>query len=341
MTAIEIGAISLLVFFLATGAALALFTWWTARRVQDMLPPQGRFVDVSGVRFHVREQGNGPPLLLIHGLAGQMRHYTYGVADRLARQYRVVTLDRPGSGYSVRGKSASADLSTQAATIAELIDKLQLGRAFVVGHSLGGAVALTLALEHPQRVAGLALVAPLTHLPEGGKPPAAFRALTIASPWLRTLFAWTLAVPASIAARRAVLGQVFGPDPVPHDFPTRGGGLLTLRPGHFIAACKDLQAVPARLPAIVARYQELCIPVDILFGRKDRILNWKANGQGLADKVKGARLKLVEGGHMLPVTNPELTARFILDAAVRTLGKPGKPIRSAAPAAGAAVRQAR
>ena len=89
-------------------------------------------------------------------------------------------------------------------------------------------MALALALEHPQHVAGLALVAPLTHLPEGGKPPAAFRALTIATPWLRTLFAWTLAVPASIAGRRAVLEQVFGPEPVPHDFATRGGGLLAL-----------------------------------------------------------------------------------------------------------------
>jgi len=304
-------------FLLLAGAGLALFTWWTVGRVQDALPPQGRLVDVAGTTFHVREQGSGSPLLLIHGLAGQMRHYTYGVTDRLAQRYRVVTVDRPGSGYSVRSNAMPADISAQAAAIAELARKLQLGRCFVVGHSLGGAIALTLASEHPDCVSGLALVAPLTHLPEGGKPPAAFRALTIATPWLRTLFAWTLAIPATIAGGRVVLEQVFGPDPVPRDFATKGGGLLTLRPSHFIAASRDLQAVPLRLPAVVARYPELDIPVDILFGRKDRILDWKANGQGLAAKVKGARLKVTDGGHMLPVTNPTLTANFILEAASR------------------------
>ncbi|HYC41739.1 MAG TPA: alpha/beta fold hydrolase [Noviherbaspirillum sp.] len=317
MTTMQLIAAALLVTLLAIGIGLVLFTRWTAGRVQDALPPQGRFVEAGGVKFHAREQGSGPALLLIHGLAGQMRHYTYGVADRLARQYRVIAIDRPGSGYSVRDKSTPADLSTQAAAIAELIGKLQLGPTFVVGHSLGGAVALALALEHRQHVTGLALIAPLTHLPEGGEAPAAFRALTIESSWLRTLFAWTLAVPASIAGRHAVLDQVFGPDAVPHDFATKGGGLLTLRPSHFVAASRDLQAVPSRLPAIVARYAELDIPVDILFGRKDRILDYRVHGQGLADKVKGTRLKVVDGGHMLPVTHAELTAGFIQEAARR------------------------
>ncbi|HEY0847577.1 MAG TPA: alpha/beta hydrolase [Noviherbaspirillum sp.] len=317
MTTVQMIFSVLLAVLLTGGAGLALFTRWSARRVQDMLPPQGRFVEVEGVTFHVREQGSGPPILLIHGLAGQMRHYTYGMTERLASQYRVITLDRPGSGYSTRDKTVAADISSQAAAIAALIDKLQLGPTYVVGHSLGGAVALALALERPRQVTGLGLIAPLTHLPEDSKPPAAFRALTITSPWLQALFAWTLAVPASIVGSRAVLEQVFGPEEVPRDFATRGGGLLTLRPSHFIAASRDLQAVPASLPAIVARYHALDVPVDILFGHKDRILNCKAHGQRLADKVKGARLKLVNGGHMLPVTNPELTARFILDAASR------------------------
>ncbi|GIZ53361.1 alpha/beta fold hydrolase [Noviherbaspirillum aridicola] len=297
--------------------ALAAFTWWTASRVRAALPPQGRFVDAGGIRFHVSEEGSGPALLLIHGLAGQMRHYTYGVARRLAADYRVVAIDRPGSGYSVRGEETPADLSTQAGAIAALIDTLGLGRPLVVGHSLGGAIALTLALEHPGQVGGLALIAPLTHLPEGEQPPAAFRALTIATPWLRKLFAWTLAVPGAIAGRRKVLDQVFGPDPVPRDFGTRGGGLLSLMPSQFIAASRDLQAVPARLPAIVSRYAELRVPVGVLFGRQDRILDWKINGEALAARVPGARLELVDGGHMLPVIHPERTASFIRDCAAR------------------------
>lgn len=317
MTAIQIAGISVLAIVLTAGAALALFAWWTARRVTAALPPQGRFIDVAGVKLHILEQGKGPLLLLIHGLGGQMRHFSYGITKQLSQEFRVVSIDRPGSGYSVRPASTPADLSTQAAIIAGLIDTLQLGPAFVVGHSLGGAVALTLALEHPRCVTGLALVAPLTHAAAEDKPPAAFRALTISSPWLRTLFAWTLVVPGSIAGSRAVLDQVFGPEAVPNDFGTRGGGLLSLRPQQFIAASRDLQAVPTRLSAIAARYQELRIPVSVLFGRMDRILDWKANGQALIDKVSHATLELVDGGHMLPVTKPELTTRFIHTAATQ------------------------
>ncbi|HWJ96292.1 MAG TPA: alpha/beta fold hydrolase, partial [Telluria sp.] len=147
------------------GAGLALFTRNTARRVEAYLPPGGRFVDVPGARLHIRDEGSGPPLLLIHGLAGQMCHYTYGVMERLAGEFRVVAVDRPGSGYSTRAEATPADLSAQAAALAALIDELGLGQPVVVGHSLGGAVALALALEHPAKVAGLALIAPLTHAP--------------------------------------------------------------------------------------------------------------------------------------------------------------------------------
>jgi surfactin synthase thioesterase subunit len=60
------------------------------------------------------------------------------------------------------------------------------------------------------------------------------------------------------------------------------------------------------------------VPVSVLYGKDDRILDWKANGQALVDKVPGARLELIEGGHMLPVTQVAATADFI-EAAVHGL----------------------
>jgi len=322
MNTVQIIVATALAFLLLACAMLAGFTWWIARKVRSALPPQGRTIAVAGGTIHVHEQGEGPPLLLIHGLAGNMRHYTYGVTERLSKHFRVLTIDRPGSGYSKRPATMPADLTTQAAAIASLLDRLGLPQVFVVGHSLGGAVALTLAVEHPQRVSGLALVAPLTHLPDNPNPPAAFRALTISSPWLRKLFAWTLAVPGSIAKRDAVLDQVFGPEAVPRDFAVRGGGLMGLLPHQFIAASRDLQAVPERLPAIVSRYDELRTPLRILFGRADRILDWKTNGQALADKVAGATLTLIDGGHMLPVTQAAQVADFIRETVEMTAGGP-------------------
>ncbi|MCC2973812.1 alpha/beta fold hydrolase [Massilia sp. IC2-476] len=300
---------------------LAVFTRRTARRIEAYLPPSGSFVEVEGVRLHVRDEGRGPALLMIHGLGGQMAHFNYGAVRELAQRYRVVTLDRPGSGYSTRPEGVPADLATQARAIACLIDKLGLERPTVVGHSLGGATALTLALDHPGQVGALALVAPLTHAP--GTVPSAFRALTIETGWLRRLFAATLAVPLSIVASKGVLAEVFGPEPVPRDFPTRGGGLLSLRPGQFLASSADLQAIGGHMPQLEQRYGALRVPLHILFGREDRLLDWRANGQALADKVAGARLELVDGGHMLPVTQPELTARFIEEAASTRLALAG------------------
>ena len=305
---------TVVVTLLALCALLFLFTWWTNRRILTALPAQGRIVDAGGVAFHVVEQGSGPVLLLIHGLSGQVRHFTYGVTRILALKFRVVAIDRPGSGHSVRPASMAADISAQATAIAQLMGELKLGPCVVVGHSLGGAVALTLALEHPECVTGLALLAPLTHLPKDSKPPAAFAALMITAAWLRSAFAWTLVVPGSMVQRDVVLAQIFGPEAVPDDFATRGGGLISVCPHEFIAASRDLQAIPERLPAIEARYSELRIPVQVLYGRGDRILNWKGNGQALVDKIPGAKLVLVDGGHMLPITQPELTAEFIAAA---------------------------
>jgi pimeloyl-ACP methyl ester carboxylesterase len=294
-------------------AILALFTLYTARKVEGFLPPKGRFVDVPGARLHYREFGesntDAPAILLIHGLAGQLSHYTYGVAGRLAERHRVVVVDRPGSGHSTRAADTPADLSTQAASLAALIRTLGAGKVFVVGHSLGGAIALTLALEHRQLVAALALLAPLTHMRDD--VPQVFKGLTIQSPAMRKLVAWTLAVPASIKNSAKTLDVVFGPEPVPKDFATKGGGLLSLRPSAFLSASADMQSLPDRLPQVQARYAELRMPVHVLYGRDDRILDWKANGQALVDKVPGARLELVEGGHMLPITQPAVTAAFI------------------------------
>ena len=290
-------------------AGLAWFTLRTARRIEAYLPATGRFVDVPGARLHVREAGSGPAILLLHGLGGQTAHFDYGVFEALAQSHRVVAVDRPGSGHSQRAPGTPADISTQAAALAALVDALGLERPTVAGHSLGGAIALALALEHPEKVGGLALIAPLTHAQD--TPPEAFRALRIGSPWLRKLFAWTLATPGAIAGGKKVLAAVFAPERAPRDFPVKGGGMLALRPRQFLASSADMQALSGHMPAQVTRYARLAVPTGVLYGREDAILDWRQHGQALADKVPGARLELVDGGHMLPVTQPQVVADFV------------------------------
>lgn len=311
-------------------AGLVLFTAWTAGQVEKNLPPRGRFIDVDGSRIHYLDEGSGPPVLLIHGLGGQMHNFTHSLLGRLKQDFRVVILDRPGSGYSTRPAKAEATISAQATVISRFCRKIGLGRPLIVGHSLGGAIALALALNHPDEVAGLALLAPATHRPDRVPPP--FEGLAVSSPLLRRLIAWTVATPLSIANREQVLTTLFGPEPVARDFAIRGGGLLSLRPCSFIGASTDLVATPGELGQMPARYKDLTVPVGILYGAGDRILDPVLHGRGLAAKVAGADLELIEGGgHMIPITSADRAAAFIARTAQRA-AVAGSEIAPAAPA---------
>ena len=307
---------TLLITVLLVMAALALLSAFIAWLAQRAVPPLGTFVEVEGHRLHYLDVGQGPTLLLIHGLGGQMRNFTYALVDQLKSRYRVVVVERPGSGYSKRASGSSAALQDQARVMGAFMTALGIQAPIVVGHSLGGALALTMGLEFGERLRGLALIAPLTHKPESA--PAVFRMAQIQSTVLRALAAWTTAIPWMIARNRPNMEQVFGPERIPRDFPLRGGGLLILRPTAFANVSKDLVAVEASLPAVSARYATLRLPIAVLYGTGDRILDPVAQGRGLRAVVQHVQLTETEGGHMLPVTQPERTAAW-LDAWVATL----------------------
>jgi pimeloyl-ACP methyl ester carboxylesterase len=219
-------------------ASLAAYAALTMRRVEKAIPPRGRFVEIDNCRINYLDVGSGPAIVMIHGLGGQMLNFNYGLIDRLADASRVIVINRPGSGYSTRPEDEPARLRAQGDLVAKFIATLGLDRPLLVGHSLGGALSLAVALDHPESVGGLALLAPLTH--PLSAPPEPFRDCEISSKFLRTLVAWTLAIPATKLKRDAILAVLFDPDPVPGDFDTCGGGLLSLRPKSFCATSLDL-----------------------------------------------------------------------------------------------------
>ena len=316
ITVVWVIAVAVIVLVVLPLAALALFSAWTARKVEKYLPPHGHFVEVDGARIHYLDEGAGPTLLLIHGLAGQTRVYTHSLLDKLKGQYRVVILDRPGCGYSTRPRQASAAISAQARTIARFIEKLGLERPLVVGHSLGGAIALSLALDHPGHVGGLALLAPLTHAQD--EIPPLFRGLAVKSSFMRHFIGWTSAIPLSIRNRQFVLEQAFGPQPVAVDYGTLGGGMLNLRPHSYVNASRDLMATTEDMPAMQERYHQLTIPVGMLFGTHDRLLDHVKHGVAMTAKVAGIDLELIEGGgHMVPISSVDRTVAIIARVAQR------------------------
>ncbi|HEX8512295.1 MAG TPA: alpha/beta hydrolase [Allosphingosinicella sp.] len=299
------------------GGGLAAYSGATARKIEKAVPRDGDLIEVNGESIHYTDEGSGPAVVMIHGLGGQLRNFARPLVEDLARDYRVVRIDRPGSGYSPRASGTSARLRVQAETIAELIRILKLDRPLIVGHSLGGALALSIALNHPDMVGGLALVAPLTQVQDIKDVPEVFKGLVIRSPAVRKTIAWTIATPLGMATAEKSLREVFAPEPVPSDFPTEGGGLLAMRPNNFYASSADLVDLEGEMEGLVERYSTLSIPVSILYPRADNLLNAQLHGERTAGEIPGAEIELVEGGHMLPFTQPERTAAFVRRAAAR------------------------
>jgi pimeloyl-ACP methyl ester carboxylesterase len=320
------GLIMAVVVLFALAAVLAglwFFTRHIATKVESRIPAIGAFADVPGARLHYVDRGtrtgDRPPIVMLHGLGGQLHHFNYALVEELARDTRVIAVDRPGSGYSRREPGEATTLEQQADVVVALLDALGVGRALLVGHSLGGALSLTVALRHPSRVAGLALLAPLTRAVRN--LPPVFRGIAVRSEFARRLIASLFATPMFIVNRERVMPQIFGPEQPPSGYPTRAGGLLTLRPSQYIGASEDLGAIGGSLPVIESRYPELnrddAPPIHVLYGRGDRVLDCEVHGKGFAQRVPRCHLTVVDGGHMLPLTQPDTSARFIREALER------------------------
>jgi pimeloyl-ACP methyl ester carboxylesterase len=118
-----------------------------------------RMVRTRRARLSTLEAGVGPPVLAIHGLGATKGSFVFTVAA-LADRFRVIAMDLPGFGDSEKPIGASYGPAFFAEAIVDLLDALELDRADLIGNSLGGRVALEVALQYPERVGRVALLAP-------------------------------------------------------------------------------------------------------------------------------------------------------------------------------------
>ncbi len=125
------------------------------------LEQPGDMIDVDGARLHVRDRGprDAPAVILIHGTASHLQTWD-GWADGLSGSFRVVWLDLPGHGLSSPDPTGDYSDERTIALLAGLMDQLGLGKASIIGSSLGGRIAWKFAAAHPERVAKLVLISP-------------------------------------------------------------------------------------------------------------------------------------------------------------------------------------
>jgi pimeloyl-ACP methyl ester carboxylesterase len=245
-----------------------------------------------------------------------LHHFRHPLFHRFGPGYRLIAVDRPGSGYSVRANGRSGSLIEQAQFVRRFIETIGLDRPLVVGHSLGAAVALATAIEHPGSISGIALIAPPTRMePEIRRE---FAGLAIRSPMRRWAIANTIAIPASLKYAPQTLAFVFGPQTAGKDYIIEGGGYAGLRPSHFYATSTDFVALEDVLGRLEERYGEIDMPAGMIFGTEDRVLDYRIHGLPMSARIAGLDFELLDGmGHMLQFVAPDRTLAFIERVAAR------------------------
>ena len=280
----------------SVGLGAALSSGVYTARVHRAHPASGHRVEVGGYGVHVIEAGSsGPPVLMIHGASANAREFTWTLAPKLDQDFRVLMADRPGHGYSRRPPRADT-LAVQAAQMAGVLEKLAPGeKAVVVGHSFGGAVALRLALDRPELVKGLVLLAPVTH--DWGGDGHAWYNRFASSRLLGPAFSQVVPLvgPRQVGAG---IGSVFDPSPAPEGYFDRSGIGLLFRPPAFRANARDVRRLNAELAAQSQRYGELDLPITVFSGSKDTVITPAKHTARLKKQVALDLVILPEEGHM-------------------------------------------
>jgi pimeloyl-ACP methyl ester carboxylesterase len=284
-----------------TAIALAINALVVSEETRPAHADIGRIVRVLGHRLQVREDGprSGAPIVLIHRFAGSIHEWD-AIVPELAKRHRVIRTDllghggseKPGSGYSIEG---------QARLIAAVLDKLGVKDASVVGHSMGGDVAIALATARRDLVQRLVVI--------DANPEWRFFALP--SSVERTLWPvvgqlqWQVAPDSMV---RKSVQREFAPG-----FPVPQHSVRDVRRMTYTSYTDSLDDFRRYLDAMPLgeRAARLRMPILVLWGDRDQLVKPAA----LSDyrRVAGARIVMVAGaGHSAMIERPAETARLVL-----------------------------
>ncbi len=304
---------------LALVAGLAGWSEFSARRIAAEYPPIGQFVAVPGGRLHVLDiagparKGSVPTLVFVHGASSNLRDMALAFRAAFAGEARLIFLDRPGQGWSDRPHGrGDADPAVQAAAVAAALDALDVEKAVIVAHSLGGAVGAALAVHHPEKVAGLALIGGVTH--PWSEPVAWYYG---ASAWPVTGLPLTrlFVLPVAGSNLEALAQGAFWPQRGPERYAREAGIAIGLRPTAFIANGEDVTDFNICLERQVALYPDIRTPTVVLHGDADRTVSIDIHARPFAAVVPDAELIVLPGiGHM-----PHYVAPEPVQAAIRGL----------------------
>jgi pimeloyl-ACP methyl ester carboxylesterase len=294
--------------FVGVLALLALVTQVGIFVIERRYPAPGQAIQVDGATINLVDIGAknaaGPPLLLIHGASSNLEAMRLPLGDLLARNHRVLLVDRPGHGWSTRARLTDSTPAIQARMLEEALRKLGVGPVILVVHSWSGALGTRMALDFPERVAGLVMLAPVTHPWIGGV--GRYNEI-VTTPLLGSLLAYTITLPLGLGLLGPGARGVFLPQAMPDDFVDSSATPLLLRPREFLANAHDLVTLKLSVIEQMPRYGEIRCPVTIIAGEADRTVFTDIHARAFAKAVPQTRLiVLPDLGHMVQNAEPEL-----------------------------------
>jgi len=295
------------ILLVAALIGLALLTQAGVLVLQRSYPQAGETVAVEGARLNVVDLGPrhsfDPPIVLIHGASSNLEVMRKPLGERLAERFRVILIDRPGHGWSDRDGEMGSTPDVQAQMLAEALGKLGVGRAILVVHSWSGALGARMALDAPQRLAGLVMLAPVTHPWRGGV--GRYNRI-VATPLIGPLLAHTITLPLGLMLAASGARNVFLPQLMPDGFVQDSATALLLRPREFRANARDLVTLKQAVIEQAPRYGEIKLPVTILAGDADQTVSTEIHARAFARAVPQTKLVVLEGiGHMVQQAVPE------------------------------------
>jgi len=301
------------IILVAVLVALALLTQAGVFVLERTYPPRGVRIDVAGAVLNVVDLGprdtSLPPIVLVHGASSNLEAMR-PLADRLSDKHRVILIDRPGHGGSTRERVEDSTPQVQARMIVEALEKLGIGPAITVVHSLAGAIGARMALDHPAHVAGLVMLAPVTHPWRGG---VGWYNKLVTTPVIGPLLAYTITLPLGLLVTPSGARGVFMPQTMPDDFVKASATRLLLRPREFLANARELVDLKEAVAAQAPRYGEIDRPVTIISGdENDKTVTTSIHSRTFALNVKNAKLIVLPGvGHMVQYAAPDLVVSEI------------------------------
>lgn len=308
------GTLGLAAFGAGALAASALVVGNKRVDAWETLAPEdagaGDFVTLSdGTRMHYVTRGeHGSPVILIHGLMDSALNWSKNL-DALAQTHRVWAIDLIGFGFSSRVTAPTYSLKYFARTVQEFMDARGITRASIVGHSLGGAVALELALAEPARVERLILIAPGTYVVN---LPFALN-LAARVPYIpRALIGMAMtSTRARVSAQRHALGNPARFDPQ--------AARQYARPLHVKGTADALVAMAAspRASDLPAGLKNIAAPTLILWGDRDLAVPVEHGGHHERN-LPNAEFVILEGaGHTPQIEYPDVVNRLVIDFLAR------------------------